>query len=182
MGSSMWGIGYSVVWSRKARLLRRFVATPMRKSHFLLSYILSRMVFLILEVAALIVFGVLAFDVHVHGSWLDLSLLSLLGSMSFAGVSLLIAARVQSLEAAGGWMNFVMMPMWLASGSFFSYERFPEFLHPFIRALPLTAINDGMRRVVNDGLSLASASTEILILVAWGIVSFALALKFFRWQ
>lgn len=182
MGSSMWGIGYSVVWARRRRLLKRFAATPMRRSHYLLSYLFSRLLFMVLEVAALIFFGYLIFDVRVHGSIAAVGLISFLGAFTFAAISLLVAARTQSIEAASGWMNFVQMPMWLLSGAFFSYARFPEVVHPAIRALPLTALNDALRAVMNEGLPLWSVWSELLVLVLWTLIPFAVALRVFRWQ
>jgi ABC-2 type transport system permease protein len=182
MGSSMWGIGYNVVVQRKRRLLRRFAASPMRRAHFLLAYGFSRLAFLLAELIGLLLFGALAFGVEVQGSLVSMVAISIIGSASFAGLSLLVAARIQSLEAANGWLNFIMLPMWLMSGAFFSYERFPGFLHPIIRALPLTALNDALRAVSSDGASLASTWPELLVLSAWGLVSFVLALRFFRWH
>jgi ABC-type multidrug transport system permease subunit len=102
--------------------------------------------------------------------------------MSFAGLGLLVAARSRSIEAVSGWMNLVMLPMWLLSGSFFSYSRFPEVMHPLIRLLPLTALNDALRAVINEGTSLPAAWSEIAVLAAWGFVSFSVALRVFRWQ
>lgn len=182
MGSSMWGIGYTIVLARKRRQLRRFAATPMRRSHFMASYLLSRLVFLALELTGLVGFGFLAFGVTVHGSVAALVLISLLGAASFGAIGLLVAARVRSVEAANGWMNFIMMPMWILSGSFFAYTKFPEIVHPVLRALPLTALNDALRAVVNDGASLMSLGVELGVLVAWGAAGFLLALRWFRWQ
>lgn len=182
MGASMWGIGYNVIVARKRKMLKRFAASPMRRSHFLLAYGLSRLFFLIFELSALLILGGLAFDVSVQGSMLSMVVVSVLGAASFAGLSLLIAARIQSLEAANGWLNFTMLPMWLLSGSFFSYERFPETLHPAIKLLPLTALNDALRAISSQGAPLLSTWPELLILVVWGGVSFAAALKWFRWQ
>jgi ABC-type multidrug transport system permease subunit len=182
MGASMWGIGYNVIVQRKRRLLRRFAASPMRRTDFLLSYGLSRLVFLSVEVAALLAFGGLAFGVQVQGSYAAMAVVSVVGSMSFAALSLLVAARIESLEAANGWLNFIMLPMWLLSGSFFSYERFPEWLHPVIRALPLTALNDALRSISSEGAPLLSTLPELLVLAVWGVVSFVLGLRFFRWQ
>ena len=182
MASSMWGIGYSIVLSRKRGLLKRLAATPMRRWHFLLAHFLSRLVFLVLEVAALLGFGSLVFGVTTHGSVLGLVLIAFLGAASFAGIGLLIAARVESIEAANGWLNFVMLPMWLLSGSFFSYERFPEQLHPFIQSLPLTAVNDGLRAVMNDGTALWRTWPQLAVLVAWTAVCSVLAHRSFRWQ
>jgi len=182
MSSSMWGIGYAVVLARRRRLLKRLAATPMRRSHYLLSFMLSRLVFLVAEVALLVAFGWLAFGVAVHGSVSAIAVISLLGSFSFMGMALLVAARPESTEVASGWMNAAMLPMWLLSGSFFSYERFPESMQPFLKALPLTAFNDSLRAVINDGAALWQTWPSLVVLAAWGAFSFLLALKLFRWQ
>ncbi len=182
MASGMWGVGFNVVDSRTKKLLKLLTATPMRRSHFLLGFMLSRLLFLVLEVAALVGFGWIVFGVVVHGSLVSLALILLVGAMTFAGLGLLVAARPRSIEAVSGWMNFVMLPMWLLSGSFFSYSRFPDIFHPFIRALPLTALNDALRSVMNEGAPLLDSLTEVGVLFAWGVLSFALALKIFRWQ
>lgn len=182
MGSSMWGIGYAVVLARRRRLLKRLAATPMRRSHYLLSFMFSRIVFLAAEVALLVAFGWLAFGVAVRGSLLAVTVISLLGSLCFMGLALLVAARPESTEVASGWMNAAMLPMWLLSGSFFSYERFPEAVHPFLKALPLTAFNDGLRAVINDGAALWHTWPSLAVLAAWGVGTFLLALKLFRWQ
>jgi ABC-type multidrug transport system permease subunit len=182
MGSGMWGLGFSVVVARTRKLLKRFAATPMRRTDYLLSYALSRLLFLVLEVAAVVVFGVVAFDVAVRGSLVSLAAVSLLGAAAFSGLGLLIAARTKTIEAASGWMNLVQLPMWLLSGSFFSYERFPAAVQPAIRALPLTALNDALRAVMNDGAPLVASWPELAVLLVWGGVSFVVAVKIFRWQ
>jgi ABC-type multidrug transport system permease subunit len=182
MGSSMWGVGYTIVLNRKRRLLKRLAATPMRRSHYMLSYFLSRLIFLCFEVAALLTFGALVFDVTVHGSLAGVALLSLFGAACFTGIALLIAARVQSIEAAAGWMNAVQLPMWLLSGAFFSYERFPAWLHPILQLLPLTALNDGLRAVMNDGLALGDTLPQTGVMAAWAGLTFWVALRTFRWQ
>ncbi|HVN74961.1 MAG TPA: ABC transporter permease [Thermoanaerobaculaceae bacterium] len=182
MGSGMWGLGFAVVQARTRKLLKRFAATPMRRSHYLLSFMLSRLVGLVLEVAVVVGFGWLLFGVAVRGSILDLAIVSLLGSLTFAGIGLLVAARPRTIEGVSGWMNLVQLPMWLLSGSFFSYERFPAVAQPFIRSLPLTALNDSLRAVINDGAPLAAHWPAVVVMVVWGAVSFALALKLFRWQ
>jgi ABC-type multidrug transport system permease subunit len=182
MGSGMWGIGFAVVVSRRDKLLKRFTATPMRRAHFLLSFMLSRLVFLIAEVGAVLGFGWLAFDVQIRGSWAALGLVSLVGAFTFGGLGLLIAARPRTIEAVSGWMNFVMLPMWLLSGTFFSYERFPELVQPLIRLLPLTALNDALREIMNAGEGFAACAPELLLMAIWTAVSFGLALRFFRWR
>jgi ABC-2 type transport system permease protein len=182
MGSGLWGIGFAVVVARTRKLLKRFAATPMRRSHYLMSFALSRLLFLYAEVAALIVFGWLAFGVTVHGSLVDLAVVALVGGATFSAVGLLVAARPTTIEGVSGWMNFIMLPMWLLSGSFFSYERFPAVVQPLIRALPLTALNDALRSVMNEGAPLLASWSQLGVLVAWGLASFAVALRFFKWQ
>jgi ABC-type multidrug transport system permease subunit len=182
MGSGLWGIGFSVVIARTNKLLKRLAATPMRRSDYLLSIALSRLLFLGLEVLAIAGAGRLLFGVQVAGSILALGLVSLLGALSFGGIGLMVAARPRTVEAVSGWMNLVQLPMWLLSGTFFSYERFPEAVLPFIRALPLTALNDALRGIMNDGTTVAALWAPLLILAAWGLGGFAVAVRFFRWQ
>ena len=182
MGSGLWGLGFTVVIARSRKLLKRFAATPMKRSHYLLSFILSRLVFLVLEVGAVVIFAVLAFGFTVRGSWLSLALAIVLGGFTFSGLGLLVAARPTTIEGVSGLMNFIMLPMWLLSGTFFSSERFPQVLQPFIKALPLTALNDVLRAVMNEGASLSSNWIPIAILLAWCLLSFVVALKIFRWQ
>jgi ABC-type polysaccharide/polyol phosphate export permease len=89
---------------------------------------------------------------------------------------------VRTIQGASGMLNLAMMPMWLGSGVFFSYERFPEFLHPLLRLIPLTALNDALRALMLDGDAGLALGAPLWILVGWGVVSFALALKLFRWE
>jgi len=182
MGSGMWGLGFAVVLARTRKLLKRLAATPMRRGHYLLAFMFSRLIFLYAEVAILVGFGWIVFGVRVNGSIASLAVISLFGAMTFAGMGLLIASRTNTIEAAGGWMNLVMMPQYLLSGAFFPYSRFPEITIPFIRGLPLTALNDAMRAVMNYGNPLSSCWLELIVLAVWGVASFVIALKIFKWQ
>jgi ABC-type multidrug transport system permease subunit len=181
MNAAMWGIGFALVDMRQRKLLKRFVATPMRRSDFLLALLSSRLVLMLIEVSLLLGFGVLAFHMRILGSLWSILLIGAIGAISFGGLGLLTASRAQKIESASGLMNLVMMPMWIFSGVFFSGERFPAMVQPFIKALPLTALNDALRATILEGSSLASQSGRILVLVVWGGLSFALALRWFRW-
>jgi ABC-2 type transport system permease protein len=181
MNAAMWGIGFALVDMRQRKLLKRFVATPMRRSDFLLALLSSRLVLMLVEVSLLLGFGVLAFHMRILGSPWSILLIGAIGAISFGGLGLLTASRAQKIESASGLMNLVMMPMWIFSGVFFSGERFPAVVQPFIKALPLTALNDALRATILEGASLASQSSRILVLVVWGGISFALALRWFRW-
>ena len=182
MGSSVWGIGFSIVTARSKKLLKRFMATPMSRVQYLLSFLASRLVFLILEVVTLIGFGYWAFGVPLRGSLVTLFLISLLGAVSFGGLGLLAASRARTTEAVSGIMNFIMLPMWIFSGVFFSSSNFPDVVQPFVKALPLTAVNDALRANMLEGASLAAVTPQILIILAWGLATFFAALKLFRWR
>jgi ABC-2 type transport system permease protein len=181
MGGGLWGVGFVIVDMRVRKLLKRFLATPMRKRHFLLSILGSRMLFLVPEIALLLLVGGLGFGVPLHGSLASVGAIVLLSGLSFSGMGLLVASRASKIETVSGLMNAVMLPMWILSGIFFSAERFPEVLQPFIQALPLTATIDALRAVMLEGRSLASQSPELLNLALWGTVSFAVSLRVFRW-
>ena len=181
MNSGMWGIGFAVVDMRQRKLLKRFVASPMRRTDFLLALGSSRLLLMLIEVALLLGFGVLVFHMRVEGSLLAILLVGALGAVSFGGIGLLTASRVQKIESVSGLINLVMMPMWIFSGVFFSYERFPQIVQPAIKALPLTALNDALRAIILQGATLNSQAGRILILAIWGGVSFLLALRWFRW-
>jgi ABC-2 type transport system permease protein len=182
MSSGMWGVGFVVVTQRMRKLLKRFVATPMSRFDYLVSFMLSRLIFLALELVALMAFAWFVFDVRIYGSIIALAVLSLLGAVVFNGLGLLVASRPTTTEGVSGWMNLVMMPMYILSGGFFSYEKFPEIFHPLIRALPLTALTDAMRAVINQGQPLLNCWPELLVLLVWSVVSYAVALRIFRWQ
>jgi ABC-2 type transport system permease protein len=181
MNSGMWGIGFAVVDMRQRKLLKRFVASPMRRTDFLLALGSSRLVLMIIEVALLMGFGVLAFHMKVEGSWVSILLVAGLGAVSFGGVGLLTASRARKIETVSGLINLVMMPMWIFSGVFFSYERFPQILQPLIKALPLTALNDALRAIILQGASLSSQWVPLGVMAVWGGLSFLIALKWFRW-
>lgn len=182
MGGGLWGVGFAIVDLRIRRLLKRYLATPMKRGHFLAAMMISRLLFTVPEILALLIFARVFFGVVNHGSYLVVVLLVLLGAFEFAGIGLLVACRAQTLETVSGLMNLVMLPMWIASGVFYSIERFPEAVHPLLKALPLTPLIDALRGVMQDGASLASLGPELGIMTAWGIVTFVLALRWFRWN
>jgi ABC-2 type transport system permease protein len=184
MSSSMWGIGWVIVEMRTKRLVKRMLATPMRRGDFLRSFVLMRVLFVLIEVPVLYGFGALAFGVHVVGSIALLLALSLVGAFAFAGLGLLIASRAENTQTVGGLMNLVMMPMFVCSGVFFSTSNFPDEVQPALHALPLTTLNDALRAVTNDGAGVhdEAVTLALLVLLAWGLVSFAAALKIFRWR
>ena len=182
MGSGIWGLGFSIVDARRKKLLKRMIATPMSRTQFLASFVLSRLTLLIIEVGALVGFGLLVFGVPVRGSPLSLLAICLLSALAFGALGLLLASRTRTIEGASGLMNLVMLPMWIFSGVFFSASRFPDTLQPFIQALPLTAVNDALRASMLEGAGWSRLAPELGIITAWLVVTFALAVRLFRWR
>ena len=182
MGGGLWGVGFAIVDLRIRKLLKRFLATPMKREHFLGAIMLSRMLFGMTEVLMLLVLARVAFGVTNFGSLWLLLFVILLGAFEFSGIGLLVASRPQKLETVSGLMNLVMLPMWIGSGVFFSVERFPEWLQPALALLPLTPLIKALRAVMLEGAGIMSLGNELLIMLAYTVATFVLALRFFRWS
>jgi ABC-type multidrug transport system permease subunit len=181
MGGGLWGIGFLVVNFRVAKLLKRFVATPMPRRDFLMALLGARLTFVLPDLTVLLLLGVLMFGMPVRGNIALVLVTDMLGALAFAGIGLLVGSRATTTEAVSGIMNLVMMPMWLLSGVFFSSDRFPASIQPLIQALPLTQLVSALRRIILEGAGLWDVSAALLVLAAWAVVSFSLALRFFRW-
>jgi ABC-2 type transport system permease protein len=182
LSTGLWGVGYTVVRMRSDRLLKRFATTPVRRSDFLLSFMLGRLLFLALELPVVVGFAMLAFDVPLRGSLGTLGLAAVIGAFSFTGLGLLVASRTRSTEGVQGLMNLVAVPMWILSGVFFSARHFPDVMQPLIQMLPLTAMNNALRAVMLDGASLLAISGSLAIVLLWGAASLAVAVAVFRWR
>jgi ABC-2 type transport system permease protein len=182
MGGSIWSMGFAIVDARRRKLMKRLIATPMPRHYFLLSFLLSRLAMLIVEVGAFIAFGVLVFGVPIRGSLFLVAGICVLGSLAFGAIGLLLSSRARTVEAASGLMNLTMGPMWILSGVFFSSQRFPDAVQPIIAALPLTALNDALRATMLQGATLTQIAPQAGVLAAWLLVCFPVALKLFRWR
>lgn len=182
MGGGMWGVGFAIVDLRIRKLLKRYHATPMRRSHFLAAVMISRLLFTVTEVLLILAFARIFFGVVSQGSYLTVSLLILLGAIQFSGIGLLIASRAQTIETVSGLMNLVMLPQWIAAGIFFSADRFPQVFQPAIQLMPLTPLIQTMRRVMLEGASLGDLGMQLALIITWGVVTFAFALRWFRWN
>ncbi len=182
MSAGMWGVGYVVVEMRTRKLLKRMLATPMNRRDFLLSMVLMRLIFLVVELPVMLGFGWLAFDVRVQGSMGLFCAVALLGSLCFAGIGLLVASRAQNTQTVGGLMNLVMMPMFLGSGVFFSSANFPDAMQPVLRLLPLTALNDALRAIANESAGFTQVLPQVSLLAVLAVLAFGAAVRWFRWQ
>jgi ABC-type multidrug transport system permease subunit len=182
MGGGIWGLGFGIVDARRKKLLKRFIATPMSRAQYLLSYLLMRLAMMVVEVLVVVAFGILVFDVPMRGSLAAFAVVCIAGTLMFGAIGLLIASRARTLEGASGLMNFVMLPMWVGSGVFFAATNFPDVVQPVVQALPLTAVVDAMRLNMLQGAGLGMLAGELGIIAAWLVVCFTLALRLFRWR
>jgi hypothetical protein len=182
MGGGLWGVGFVIVDMRVRKLLKRLLATPMRRSHFLLSILAGRMLLMMPEMLLLVLAGYYGFGVPIRGNPLTLALFVFLGAAAFAGIGLLLASRTDKTETISGLINLVLLPMWLLSGTFFSSKRFPDVVQPIIQALPLTQLNNALREIMLEGATLSEVAWRGAILAAWALGCFLLGLRWFRWQ
>lgn len=182
MTNTLWGVSFSIVDSRRRKLTKRLMATPMSRAHYLISYLIWRLLVLAIEVAVPVAFGVLAFGVPVRGALVTLVLITVVASLSFSAQALLMASRARTIEAASGLVNLVAVPMWILSGVFFSAQRFPDAIQPFIKLLPLTALIDALRAHMLQGATLLQVLPQLGVLAGYLVICFALALKLFRWR
>jgi ABC-2 type transport system permease protein len=182
LGSGVWGLGFALVDLRRKRLLKRLIATPMSPALFFTSFLISRLVVLTFEVIALVGFGVLVFHVPLRGSIASLMFIAVFGALSFSGLGLLVGTRAKTVEAVSGLANAIMLPMWVLSGTFFSASHFPDVMQPFVRALPLTAVNDALRANMLQGASLVSVWPQLAVIAFWIVLCYAVAMKLFRWK
>jgi ABC-type polysaccharide/polyol phosphate export permease len=182
MAGGIWGLGFAIVEARRKNLLKRLVSTPMPRRDYLLSFLLSRFVFLLVEVVVILGSAVVLFGVPVRGSLVQLGVVSLVAALAFGGIGLLIASRAKTTEGVSGLMNLVMMPMWVVSGVFFSSTNFPAAAQPFIQALPLTATINALRATMLQGVGWGAVGGWVAIVAAWGVMGFVVALRVFRWR
>ena len=182
MSACLWGICYTTIEKRSKKLLRRMVATPMKRSDFLISLITVRVAMNFIESAMLTLFAMWAFHITIQGSIPALLLLFLAGNIAFAGLSVTLSCRTAKTEVGNGFINAITIPMFVLSGIFFSYYNFPGWAIPYIQKLPLTLFADGMRSVFIEGAGLMKILWPSFILTAFGVVFFSIGLKYFKWH
>ncbi len=182
MGSSIWSLAFAIVGARNKKLLKRLVATPMSRLEYLLSFVLSRLVFLGLEIAVLLGFGVLVLDVPIRGALPTLIAVAFVGAAAFGAIGLLVSSRSRTIEGVSGLTNFIMLPMWIFSGVFFSSSNFPAVIQPVVQALPLTALVNGLRAIMLQGAGFGTVWPQLAVLAGYLVVCLSIALRIFRWQ
>jgi len=182
MMSTMWGISYGLIEKRSKKLLRRLIATPMKKSQFLVAQITVRVIMNFIEALVLVVFALITFNMTIQGSITALILMFLAGNLAFAGIAVFVSSHTSNTEVGNGLINAVVMPMMILSGIFFSYQNFPDWSVSIIRALPLTMMTDGVRSIFNEGAGYSEVAVPALALSVIGMLFFSVGLKIFKWH
>ena len=179
--SSVWGLGYTLIEKRSKKLLRRMIATPMKKSYFLISFMSVRTAMNFIESLLLFIFANLVFGITIQGSIAALLLIFIAGNVNFAGMATLIATRTANPEVGNGIISAVTTPMFVLSGIFFSYHHFPDWAIPVIKIIPLTMLSDSIRSIFIEGAGFSDVILPFFVLFAMGIVFFSIGLKWFKW-
>ncbi len=182
MMSCMWGLSYGMIEKRSKKLLRRMVATPMKKSYFLMALMIVRIAMNFIESGLLVLFAYLVFHIRIQGEILALIVFFVAGNIAFGGIAVFISARTANTEIGNGLINVVVMPMMVLSGVFFSYHNFPDWSIPYIQKLPLSLLADGIRSIFIEGAGFSQIAMPTLLLFAMGIGFFAAGLKIFKWH
>lgn len=181
MMSCMWGISYGLIEKRSKMLLRRMVATPMKKTHFMAGVLIARTVMSAMEATLLVGFSWLFFDIRIEGQFLALVVLFLAGTLAFAGIAILTASRTDNTYVGNGILNAVVMPMMILSGIFFSYQGFPDWAISVIRLFPLTIFADTARAIFIEGAGWQQVVLPVTVLGGLGAVCMGIGLKIFKW-
>jgi len=182
MGACMWGIGFNLVMMRTQNLLRRLFVTPIRRSDFLIGYVIGRGVLVIPEAVVIAMLGNLLWGVPFRGSWLAFVVVVMVGGFTFTGLGCLCASRVRTYEGIAGLMNLCQLPMWVLGGALFSNEDFTGVMRWVTEVLPLTHLCRALRNVMLEPGGFVDVAGPLLGLGAFAAVCFGLALALFRWN
>ncbi len=182
MFASLFGVGYSIVRYRKNGVLRRLRATPLTALEFLTAQVASRLWFILLFTVLVYASTNYIVGFRMYGSYLDLFLVLVAGTLCLISLGLIIAARMSSEEAANGLLNLITLPMMILSGVWFSLDGSSPIVQKFAQLLPLTHFNDAARAIMLDGASLLDVSGNLLTLIGMTLVCMLAAAYTFRWE
>jgi ABC-type multidrug transport system permease subunit len=182
MNSCIWGLGWGLVELRIRKLIRRMAATPMKKSHFIASHYLSRLIPTSTEAIILYIFAHFYFNFELSGSLTAFILVFLCGNFAFSGIAVLISSRTDSTHMVNGLINAITIPLVILSGIFFSYQNFPPFVGEIIKYLPLAMLTDSIREVFNQGAGVRDVLINSGVLFGIGLIFSTLGLKIFKWH
>ena len=176
------GIAGTIAQYRGQQILKRIRATPLRPSTFITAIVLAHLVLALVQSGLVLLWGTQLFGGTVRGSLLWVFVFVLLGNMTFLNIGFMVATRVESAEAASGLGNAIAMPMMFFSGVFFPTAGLPWILPELTSILPLSPMVDAIRDVSLSGASITSLGSEFGQLLAWAVVTFAIAARMFRFE
>ncbi len=185
LSAGVFGVAFMFYSLRNTLVLKRFFATPIQRAYIVLGEGLSRVLFQLLTAIVIIGLGYFLFGftlVHGFETFLEMMVLSFIGLLIFMGFGFVVSGLANSDSTIPPLANLITLPQFLLAGTFFPIDRFPNWLQIIAKVLPLTHLNIAMRSVAFEGASLWDVKTEIGILLVWGVVAYALAIKFFRWE
>lgn len=185
IGSAVFGVAFLFYSLRDTLVLKRMYSTPIKRQYIILGESISKVIFNLMTVVVLIAFGHYMYHFTLAHGWItfvNMLVLSFLALLVFMGFGFFISGVSKNQNVIPIYANLFMFPQYFLSGTFFPRNALPAFLQPIIKFLPLTAVNDAMRNVAFEGVSLASCWQQIAILVVWGIIIYAVTAKAFRWE
>ncbi len=185
LASGVFGTAFVFFNLRQTLVLKRFFATPVRREIIVISEGIARMLFQLIGAVIIISIGHFAFGFTLFHGWLtfvEMLALCSLALMIFMGFGFIISGIAKSESAIPPFSNLVTLPQFLLAGTFFSIDNFPKWLQPFCRALPLTYLNDALRRIAFEGVGFWEVRVDILVLLCWGVVIYAIAGRAFKWE
>ncbi len=182
MFTCLFGVGYVIVRYRKSGVLKRLKATPLGALEFLTAQVVSRL-WLVLAITWAVFLGTDFFlDFTMHGSYLNLAIVLLVGAFALITMGLLVAAQTASEELAGGLLNLFTWPMMMLSGVWFSLEGAHPLIRGFAQVLPLTHVVQSARSVMIDGAGISQIALSLVYLLCFSIVCLVLGSQLFRWE
>ncbi|WP_121354427.1 ABC transporter permease [Flavisolibacter nicotianae] len=185
IGSAVFGVAFLFYSLRETLVLKRMYATPIQRGYIILGESISKVLFQLMTVVVLIAFGYFMYGFYLaHGllTFFDMLFFSLLGLMVFMGFGFLISGLAKNQNVIPIYANLFMFPQYFLSGTFFPKSALPAGMQPLLQFLPLTALNDALRNVAFEGSSFWSCWPQMLVLLVWGVLVYALTAKFFRWE
>jgi len=185
LSAGIFGVAFLFFNLRQQLVLKRFFATPIRRGYIVIGEGLSRVIFQLLTAVVIVLIGHFAFQFTlVHGvlTFVEIMILSFIALLVFMGFGFIISSIAKNESSIPPLANIITLPQFLLAGTFFSIDAFPSWLQPISRALPLTYYNDAMRRISFEGAHLGNCLPQIGVLIGWGIVAYAIAIKVFRWE
>lgn len=185
LASGVFGTAFVFFNLRQTLVLKRFFATPVRKEVIVISEGIARMLFQLIGAMVIIGIGYFAFGYTLYHGWLtfiEMLVLCAMALLIFMGFGFIISGIAKSESAIPPLSNLITLPQFLLAGTFFAIDNFPKWLQPFCRALPLTYLNDALRKIAFEGVSIWAVKFDVLILLLWGVVIYVIAGKTFKWE